>query len=94
MVRAWRLAHRPQRADWSWSKVAEDLPAPLLDRLARTVGPLERAHMEHALFDLMALMADVGPELAGRGGAPPLDAAAREVAAMVRDMLWRPEAQA
>ncbi len=67
-VRAWRLVHCPGRAEWGWSKVEEDLPPVVLDRLASTVTPMNQRRFAEALCVLMQVMDDYGPGLSAAGG--------------------------
>ena len=68
LVRAWRLRHAAGRADWEWSKVCEDVPKTILDRL--TITPMDRALFVQALQDLMTMMDDLGPDIAREYGTP------------------------
>lgn len=56
-----RLVHRPERAEWGWSKVAEDLPPQGLDRLVSPVTPMDGRRVAEALRTLMCLMDDSAP---------------------------------
>lgn len=87
-VKAWRLAYSPLHAEWGWYKVEEDLPKPIVDRLAKSVTALEYPALAQSLVMLMTMMERYGPELAQTYGvAYPQDAATnitRLVASMLR----------
>ncbi|MGC8487522.1 MAG: hypothetical protein ACP5QO_04790 [Clostridia bacterium] len=84
-LRAWRLAHDPDKVDWDWAKVHDHVPAPILNRLAETVTPLHRTDLTRALTALMDLMDGQGPALAETGGTNYPKAAA----AAIRDQVLR-----
>ncbi|MCL5116275.1 MAG: aminoglycoside 6-adenylyltransferase [Firmicutes bacterium] len=86
-LKAWRLAHAPARADWSWSKVHEDLPKTVLDDLAKTVTLLEYPALAQSLVDLMTMMQHHGPQLAQTYGMAYPEGPATSVAHMVSRML-------
>ena len=87
LLKVWRLAHTPSRADWGWSKVHEDLPPTVLDDLVKTVTPLDYPALVQALVDLMAMMEHYGPQLAETYGLAYPKAPATAVAHMVSQML-------
>lgn len=92
ILRAWRLVHVPEHADWEWHTARKDLPAYMLDRLAEAVPRFDPAEMAEALLITADLMAEIGPGLAQAGGVayPERGAAAihdwiRQTAATLRE---------
>lgn len=67
-VRGWRLAYCPLHADWGLSRIREDMPGAVLERLARSVTAMDRESLSGALQVLMALMEEHGPGMAMRCG--------------------------
>lgn len=68
LLRAWRLVHYPEHADWGWHTARKDLPEWMQGRLATAVPRFDPGEMAAALLVTADLMAEVGPELARLGG--------------------------